>query len=93
MRYEGSIGQPGMGLISVEELGGVREMNSVGIFADLSSFVLLSSIISPPLILSLLSLINDLGWFGERRIERSGGNKYLEEVKEGEKDVLFLELA
>jgi len=28
-----------MGLISVEELGGVREMNSVGIFFfDLSSF-------------------------------------------------------
>jgi hypothetical protein len=38
VRYEGSIGQPGMGLISVEELGGVREMNSVGIISDLSSF-------------------------------------------------------
>jgi hypothetical protein len=92
VRYEGSIGEPGMGLISVEELGGVREMNSVGIFADLSSFVLLSSIVSP-LVLSLLSLIIDLGWFGERRIKRSGRNKYLEEVQEGEKDVLFLELA
>jgi hypothetical protein len=55
VRYEGSIGEPGMGLISVEELGGVREMNSVGIFADLSSFS------------SFLLLISDLSCFGERR--------------------------
>jgi hypothetical protein len=54
VRYEGSIGEPGMGLISVEELGGVREMNSVGIFADLSSFVLLSSIVSPLIVFSSL---------------------------------------
>jgi hypothetical protein len=48
-----------MGLISVEELGGVREMNSVGIFADLSSFVLFSPLV--PLFLSYLLLTSDLG--------------------------------
>jgi hypothetical protein len=68
VRYEGSIGELGMGLISVEALGGVREMNSVGIFADLCPFS------------SVLVSISDLSRFRERIRERRGRNRYLDEL-------------